>query len=122
MATRNLKKVIRKILLNSKETDTTKRTFYPPDHRINWNKAIKYLNAKDRSLSFNAIFRPLFEEIYVTDIKEYLSLGHKLNSALKKGIRQYAKEKAKELTKTQLALKAPAQQSGPEQESVLPEV
>lgn len=121
MATKNLKKVIRKIVLNSKEKDMTKRSFNPMAYPTNWNKSIKYLNAKYKRATFNAIFRPLFADIYRTDIQEYLAGGHKLNAALKKGMKQHAKEKAIEITKAKLALKAAAKQSGAEQEAVQPQ-
>lgn len=121
MATKNLKKVIRKIVLNSKEKDLSLRTFNPANYHVNWNGAIKYLNAKDRRTTFNNIFRPLFADIYRTDIQEYLAGGHKLNAALKKGMKQHAKEKAIEITKAKIALQAAAKQSSAEQEAVQPQ-
>ena len=121
MATRGLKKVIRKIYLNSNEKDPIKRTFNPYNYPKNWNNAIKYINAKDRRMAFNKIFRPLFADIFAADVKAYLAGGHKLTSALKKQMRLYAKEKASEITKTKLAAQTTAQQSFKEQEDVLPE-
>lgn len=121
MATSNLKKVIQKVYKNAKEIDVAKRTFKVNDYPVNLTKAINYINNKSARLAFNEIFRPLFKAILEKDIKEYLAMGHKLNYQLRKGMVQYAKEKAKAETKTQLAAKAPAEQGFKEQEAVLPE-
>lgn len=121
MASRGLNKVIRAIYLNSNETDGTKRTFDPYEYPVNWNKAVKYIQAKDRQLSFNKTFRPLFLQIYNEDIKTYLAGGHKLTSYLKKEIKQNAKEKAKEIIKTQAEVKAASQQDHKESQGLLPE-
>jgi hypothetical protein len=121
MSSRNLKKVIRKVILNSQEKDVTKRTFKPTDYPKNWNEVIKYMNTRDRRLTFNRVFKPLFIKIYQEDIKAYLAAGHKLTTVLKKQMREYAKEKAKELTQTKLSPGAPAQQGYKEQETVLAE-
>jgi hypothetical protein len=120
--TKNLKKIVRKIYLNAKEADVTKRTFNPNMYPVNWAGAIKALNLKDKRLAFNAIFKPLFVEIYATDIKAYLTGGHKLTGKLKKAIKDNAKQKAKEITQDQITARAAAsQQSQKEQENVLPE-
>ena len=110
VATKNLKKVIRKVYLNAKEKDPSKRTFHPLDYPTNWNNVIKYMEAKDKRMQFNALFRSLFKPIYIEDLKVYTDAGHKLSPALKKEMKQYAKEKAKKIVKTQLAAKAPVQQ------------
>lgn len=121
MASRSLKKVIDRIYTNAKETNLTKRTFNPQDYHVNWERAIRYINAKGKRLQFNSIFKPLFEEIYKKDLQDYAALGHKLTYSLKKGVKQYAKEKAKEGTKAQIAAQAPDQQSFKEQKEVLSE-
>src|SRR5271165_2359266 len=119
MMKKNLKKIIGKIYKNAKEKDLTKRTFDPREYQINWPQAVKAINAKGKRLEFNKIFKPLFTEILTADINAYLAGGHKLSSSLRKGIKQYAKEKAKDLAKAQITAKAAAQQSYKEQENVL---
>lgn len=118
---KNLKKVIGKIYKNAKEKDVTKRTFKPDKYHINWARAVKEVNAKGARLEFNKIFKTLFVEILTADLKAYLASGHKLTYSLKKKMTRYAKEKAKDLTKTKLTFKAPAEQSYKEQEGVLTE-
>ena len=116
MATKNLKKVVRKIYLNAKEKDKSNQTFNPMDYPANWNNAIKYIQAKDRRMAFNNIFKPLFKKTFAADIKMYQAAGHKLSYGLRKQIKENAKQKAKETTKTQLAVKAAIEQSGKGQE------
>lgn len=111
---KNLKKVIRKIYMNAKEADVTKRTFDPNKYPTNWGGAIKALNSKDKSLAFNVIFIPLFAEFYTADVKAYLAGGHKLTRSLKKAIKDNAKQKAKEITQAQIAVRAAAAKQGGE--------
>lgn len=119
--TKNLKKVIRKIYMNAKEKDLQLRTFNPQDYGVNWEGAIKYLNALDRRITFNKIFKLHYAEIYAADIKTYLATGHKLTYALKKQMKQYAKEKAKTITKAEIEAQATAKQSEQGQEQVQPQ-
>lgn len=121
MATKNLKKIIRKIYMNAKAKPED-RTFNPLNYPKNWGNAIKALKAKDYRLQFNAIFKPLYKQIYAEDIKVYVDGGHKITSRLKKLMKDNAKEKAKEIAKAKIALAANSPQQGyKEQESVLPE-
>lgn len=122
MATRGLRKVIKRIIMNAQEKDVNKRTFNPQEYSVNWNNAIKYLNARDRRLTFNKIFKPLFADIYLADVKAYLAGGHKLTTKLQKEMRAYAKTKAKDLTQAQIkATPNPPEPSYKEQEELLPE-
>lgn len=121
MSSKNLKKVVQKIYKNAKEENLAKRTFRVNDYPTNLMKAITYINNKSARLAFNDIFKPLFKAMVEKDINEYVAMGHKLTWPLKKGIIEYAKEKAKTETKAKLAAKAPAQQSLKEQENVLTE-
>ncbi len=103
MATRNLKRLMRRIYKKDPTLD-------PQAYPVNFNRAVKYVNAKGKSLQFNPIFKSFFEKFYDEDIKSYLAMGHKLTHSLKKGMVQYAKEKAKHAAKAQIAAQAPAQQ------------
>lgn len=111
MASRGTKKVLRKIFSKTNNLDPNKCV-------VSWNKAVKYIQAKDKRLAFNAIFKPAYAEMKARDIKEYLAGGHKLTTHLKKEIMEYAKEKAKAFAKAQIASKAAAQQGGQKQEAV----
>lgn len=119
--TKNLRKVIRKIYMNAREPDISQRSFSPEVYPVNWNNAVRYVNAKDKRLSFNKIFKPLVVEIYQQDLKEYVAGGHKLTTEMKRTLKYNAKEKAKDITKTQIAIKAAEKQSHKEREDVLPE-
>ena len=112
MATRGLKKIIRKIYLNAKETDPSKRTFVPTDYNKNWERAVKYLNAQGKRLEFNVIFSPLYAALY-TEMR--------MEGVVKKQAKLRAKAKAKEITKAQIATKAATKQDSEKQEAVLPE-
>lgn len=116
---KSLKKVILKIYKNAKETDTTKRTFRPEDYPQNWTRAVKTLDAQQKRLQFNAIFKPLYRQLLNEGIKDYLSAGYKMTGTVRKTLKYNAKQKAKEITKAELASKAAAEQSNQEQENVL---
>lgn len=121
MASKNLKKLIRRIYQNAKEPDVSKRTLHANMYPVNFPRAVKYVNAQAKHLAFNTIFRPLYKEILVKDIAEYLAMGHKLNSQLRKEMKEYAKDKAKAQTEAQLAAPAAAKQNSKESENVLAE-
>lgn len=111
---KNLKKIITKIYINAKEKDRTRLTFRPEVYPVNWERAIKAIQALDKRIAFNLKFKPLMAEIYKKDLAEYVSAGHKLNTSIKKEMKLYAKEKAKELIKAELQAQAPAKQSDQE--------
>jgi len=114
MANKNLKKLLRKVAAGH-------TNYGPASFPVNYNKAAKYLNAKAQRVMFNAIFRPLFKEIFAKDVAEYLAMGHPMNPQIKKGMREYAKDKAKAETKARLAVKDTAAKDYKEQQNVLPE-
>lgn len=114
MASKNLKKLMRKIYAKNK-------TLNPHDYPGNWPKAIKYVNAKGRSMQFNGLFRPLYKQILSDAMAEHLAGGHKLTYEIKKGLKEYAKQQASETVKAQLAAKTPAQQDHKESQTLLPE-
>ncbi len=116
---KNLKKVVQAIYKNAKEKDEAMRTFDPRKYPVNWSNAIKYVKAKDKSLTFNTVFKPIFAEIFRADVKAYLAGGHKLTTGLKKAMKENAKQKAKEIAQAQIEVKAAFKQSGEGQEQVL---
>src|SRR5437879_2900691 len=93
----------------------------PHQYPVNFNRAIKYLNAKDKSAKFNNIFKPLYKQLIAEELKVYADGGHKISGALKKEMKQYVKDKAKKATKAKIAAKFTVQQGNKEQEDVLPE-
>ena len=80
---------------------------------LSWNKAVKYIKAKDKRMTYNAIFKPLFAQV-----KQEMRDEGCHESVLK----SRAKKKTKELIKNKLALATVAAQQGyKEQEDVLTE-
>lgn len=114
MANRNAKKVLRWIYAQSD-------TFHPSQNPESWNKAVKYVQRKDKTLKFNTIFRPLYAQLYKESVEAYLAGGHKLTTEIKQGLKEDAKDKAKDITKTQLASQVAAQQDPKESQGLLPE-
>lgn len=99
---KNTKKVLNKIYSQNKK-------FKPSNNPVSWNKAVKYIKAKDARLTYNLTFKPLYDTVK----KEMRDEGtHK--SVLKRR----AKAKVKELIKAKFALATAAQQVGAEQEKV----
>lgn len=114
MANRNTKKVLRWIYAQSD-------TFHPSQNPESWNHAVKYVQRKDKTLKFNAIFRPLYAQIFKEDVDSFLAGGHKLTHELKKGFKENAKDKAKEIIKAQLASQITTEQDPKESQGLLPE-
>lgn len=102
MASKNLKKVLRIIEIQHKE-------FHPTMNPVSWNKAVKYIKAKDKRTQFNGLFRPLYAQLY----KEMVEEG-----CVNKEAKRRAKAKAKEMVKAQLAVVPPAQSGEAQQETV----
>jgi len=114
MATKNLKKLMRRIYNQD-------GTLSPKEYPTNFNRAIKYLNAKDKSVTFNTIFKPLYKQMMAEELKVYADGGHKISGALKKEMKEYVKDKAKKTTQTEIAAKIAAKQDYEESQTVLPE-
>jgi hypothetical protein len=80
---------------------------------VSWNKAVKYIKAKDKRLTYNATFKPLFAQV-----KQEMREEGCHESVLKRR----AKKKTKELIKNKLALATVAAQQGSAgQEEVQPQ-
>ena len=93
MASKNVNKVLNKIY-------TQNKNFRPEMNPVSWNKAVTYVKAKDKRLAFNAAFKPLFEQCK----KELRDEG-----CHESQVKVRAKQKAKALAKTQLAVTAATQ-------------
>lgn len=105
MASKNTKKVLRKIYSQNKN-------FKPQNNSVSWNNAVDYIKAKDKRLSYNSIFVPIFEEV-----KKELRAEGCHESVLK----SRAKKKTKEIVKAHFAAKFAAEQSSAGQEEVQPQ-
>lgn len=119
MASRNLKKILRKIYKNAAEENLAKRTLNPKKYPVNFNRVIKYLNAQGARQEFNSIFKPLFKEMLAAEFKQYADGGHKISGALRKEMVSYVKDKAKQAAKAEIAARITAEQSLKEQKNVL---
>ncbi len=87
------------------------KNFHPTQAPVSWNKAVKYIKAKDVRLTFNARFRPLFAALK----KEMREEG--CHESI---VKERAKEKAKAILKAEdQALFAPEPNS-PESQALLP--
>lgn len=106
MASKNVKKVLRKIYQRSK-------SFHPTMAPVSWNKCVKYIKAKDKRTTYNATFKPLFAQV-----KQEMREEGTHESVLKRR----AKAKTKELIKNKLALATvTAQQGSTVEEAIQPE-
>lgn len=56
MATKNLKRVLRHIYKQNPEFD-------PANYTVNWDKARKYIVDKDKRMTYNNRFRPLYKVV-----------------------------------------------------------
>lgn len=84
---------------------------HPTQYPESWNKAVKYIQAKDKRLTFNAEFRPLFKAVK-QEMRE--------EGCHEKVLSSRAKAKVLEILKTKAALKTAAEQSGAGQDEVQP--
>lgn len=118
MASKNLRKIRQMGLTGFGFTSD----FNPDKYTRNWERFQKYVAHKEASRIYQSMFKPLYKEMLAAELGQYFKGGHKLNSALKREIKEDVKARAKEIVKAKLATSAnPAQQSFKEQETVLPE-
>lgn len=111
MAKKNLKKVLRHIYAQNPNFD-------PADYTINWDAARKYIIDKDKRMTYNNHFKPLFKQFYKESVQNYLNAGYKMTYELKKGFKANAKEQAKEYIQAEDQTILADKQSSQEQKTI----
>ena len=118
MATKNLRKI--------REMGTSgfgfTSDFNPNKYPVNAIRYQKYVDTKKKNMLYHRLFDPLYKKMLAEELGQYFKGGHKLNSALKREIKEDVKDRAKKIVNAQIAAAPYTPEQGyKEQEVVLQE-